>query len=84
MKHRLQTLYCRGCVSENVKLCTIPGLYEKFSQLSLDDELRITEPFYIFEEGTPVEDILNWFDKHCPEGIEYLKEHGKEANAVSE
>lgn len=84
MEHILQTLYCCECGSGGVKFRTITELYEKFSQLSLDDELRITEPFYIFEEGTPVEDILNWFDKHCPEGIEYLKEHGKEANAVSE
>lgn len=84
MEHRLQTLYCHGCVSGNVKPCTIPGLYEEFSKLSLGDELRITEPFYIFEEGTPVEDILNWFDKHCFGGLEYLKDYGKEANAVSE
>lgn len=84
MEHVLRTLYCRECVSGNVNPCTIPWLYEKFSQLPVDDKLRITEPFYIFEAGTPVEDILNWFDKHCPGGIEYLKEHGKGADAVSE
>lgn len=60
--------FCNSC-NERRRLMTLPQLWEKFSEIPIDNDDCITEPFMFFEAGTYRFDIWHWFDERCPNGL---------------
>lgn len=66
---------CLEC-GDNTFLLTLPELWDKwknFEQLNTrynGTRVELADTFLGFEEGTPVSDIMNWFDARCPNSID--------------
>lgn len=60
--------WCENCES-NVELATIETLWDDFSQIPINGNDEIEEPFLFFEAGTSRFDVWHWFDERCPNGL---------------
>ena len=50
----------------------IEQLWQAFSDIGIDDQDRITEPFMDWEAGTDRFEIWHWFDEQYPGGVHKL------------
>ena len=82
MNRNLTTLYCSKCGSTNLELgsrckkcgentepLTLPELWERFSEIPVNDDDEIEEDFLGFDVGTSKFDVWHWFDKCCPNNL---------------
>lgn len=60
--------FCLDCQEPTI-LKTIEELWDNFSEIDIDNDDNITEPFLDFEVGTSRFDIWHWFDERCPNGV---------------
>lgn len=61
---------CWCCECEgHVCLSTLPELWEKFGEVSINDDDEIEEDFLSFPAGTSRFDVWHWFDERCPNNL---------------
>lgn len=64
--------YCSDCECNTEPALTIKELWTKwkcFETKYVDENKAITRTFLGFSEGTPVFDIVSWFDTRCPVSV---------------
>lgn len=60
--------WCDDC-EDNVELCTIQELWDKFSDIPINNNDKIEKDFLCFKAGDYRFDVWHWFDERCPNGI---------------
>lgn len=60
--------WCDDC-EDNVNLCTLKELWDKFADIPINNEDEIETAFLGFDAGTYRFDVWHWFDERCPNGI---------------
>ena len=58
-----------NCCHKDVNLKHLKELWESFSDVPINDEDEIEEPFLNFEEGTSRFEVWHWFDERCPNSL---------------
>ncbi len=60
--------FCNVC-QEHVKLMNLRELWNKFSEIEVNENDEITESFLSFPVGTDKFEIWHWFDDRCPNNL---------------
>lgn len=60
--------WCEFC-EEHTGLLTLKELWDKFSDVPVNNDDEIEEGFMCFEAGTPKFDVWHWFDERCPKNL---------------
>lgn len=60
--------WCNNCEDHNYFL-TLPQLWDRFSQVSVNENDEIEEDFLCFKKGTSKFDVWHWFDERCPNNL---------------
>jgi len=60
--------FCNEC-NKNTELLTLPELWEKFSDVPINNDDQIETSFLHFPAGTYRFDVWHWFDERCPNGL---------------
>lgn len=60
--------WCEDC-EEHVELLTLEQLWEKFSEVLVNNNDEIEEDFLSFPVGTSKFDVWHWFDERCPNNL---------------
>lgn len=47
----------------------VKDLWENFSNIIIDEEEKTEENFYIWNKGTDINEIWNWFDENYSKGL---------------
>lgn len=58
-----------GTDDEKYNLQTLKKMWDKFSDIPVNNDDEIEEDFELWEAGTNKYDIWHWFDEHCPNGL---------------
>lgn len=70
--------YCHECFGVKYQILNdenIEKLWRELTDITFDDsenDLVLSEDWFIFDEGTEREDIWHWFDHHHSKGIGWL------------
>ena len=60
--------WCKDC-QEHVRLLTLEELWDKFSEVPVNNDDEIEEDFLLFDAGTSKFDVWHWFDDRCPNNL---------------
>lgn len=60
--------WCNRCCS-NVRLLTLEELWDKFSEVPVNNNDEIEEGFLFFPVGTSKLDVWHWFNERCPHNL---------------
>ena len=60
--------WCKDCKQE-VRLLTLNELWNKFSEVPVNNDDEIEEDFLFFPAGTSKFDVWHWFDERCPHNL---------------
>lgn len=60
--------FCNVC-DTNVRLMNLMELWDKFSEVPINNDDEIEEGFLCFPAGTYRFDVWHWFDERCPNGL---------------
>ena len=60
--------WCDDC-EEHEKLATLPELWERFSEIPVNNDDEIEQDFLCFEAGTSKFDVWHWFDERCQRNL---------------
>lgn len=60
--------WCKGC-EEHVRLLTLKELWDKFSEVPVNNYDEIERDFLLFYAGTSKFDVWHWFDERCPNNL---------------
>lgn len=60
--------FCNAC-DTNVRLMNLMELWDKFSEVPINNDDEIEEDFLCFPVGTYRFDVWHWFDERCPNGL---------------
>lgn len=60
--------WCNSCYS-HVRLLTLEELWDKFSEVPVNNNDEIEEDFLSFPVGTSKLDVWHWFDERCPRNL---------------
>ena len=60
--------WCNRCCS-NVRLLTLEELWDKFSEVPVNNNDEIEEDFLFFPAGTSKFEVWHWFDERCPRNL---------------
>ena len=71
MTRMFEKVLCPDCYVNNAEV-EIENLWQAFSDIGIDDQDRITEPFMDWEAGTDRFEIWHWFDEQYPGGVHKL------------
>lgn len=78
--HRLneEHNFC-NCCQAHVRLMLLTELWDKFSEVPVNNDDEIEEDFLCFPAGTDKMDVWHWFDERCPNGlvVDLMKENTK-------
>lgn len=64
----MEDTWCDDCEG-HTGLATLPELWEMFSEIPIDNDDEIEEPFLCFPAGTPRLEVWRWFDARCPNSL---------------
>ncbi len=67
-RHDEESNFCNDC-EEHVRIKNLLELWEEFSEIEVNEDDEIEEPFLLFPEGTPKTDVWHWFDERCPNSL---------------
>ena len=57
------------CCKRHVQLLTLEELWDKFSEVPVNNDDEIEENFLLFPTGTDRFDVWHWFDDRCPNNL---------------
>lgn len=60
--------WCEDC-EEHTGLATLRELWERFSEIKINDNGEIEEDFMFFKAGTSRINVWDWFDERCPNSL---------------
>ena len=60
--------WCHSCCG-NVRLLTLEELWDKFSEVPVNNDDEIEEDFLLFPAGTSRFDVWHWFNDRCPHNL---------------
>ena len=60
--------WCEDC-EDHTGLETIQELWDRFSEIPINNDDEIEENFLCFPAGTYRFDVWHWFDERCPNGL---------------
>ena len=63
-----QCCWCDNC-NKHVELLTLSELWEKFSEIPVNNDDEIENEFLEFDAGTSKFDVWHWFDERCPNNL---------------
>lgn len=64
----IEDTWCENCDDHN-GLVTLKELWERFSEVPVDNNDEIEEDFICFSVGTSKFDVWHWFDERCPNNL---------------
>lgn len=59
--------FCTECDEMKCEVVTLRMLWERFIKTPVKDG-KITGRFICFEPGSPISEVMEWFDERCPNG----------------
>ena len=62
------TCWCKNC-KEYTYLLTLEELWDRFSEVPVNNNDEIEEDFLSFPAGTSKFDVWHWFDERCPRNL---------------
>lgn len=65
----VEDTWCEDC-EDHTGLATLTELWEKFSEIPINNDDEIEDDFMCFTEGTAKQVVLDWFHQRCPNSIE--------------
>lgn len=60
--------WCCEC-EEHVDLATLPELWKRFEDVTVNSDDEIEQDFLSFPAGTSKFDVWHWFDERCPNNL---------------
>lgn len=63
-----ESCWCGNC-QDHVELCTLKELWDRFSEVPINDDDEIEWDFLCFDTGASRFDVWQWFDERCPNGL---------------
>lgn len=60
--------WCEDC-EDHTGLATLSELWERFSEIPINNDDEIEKPFLCFPAGTYRFDVWHWFDERCPHNL---------------
>lgn len=63
-----ESCWCDNCEA-HTNLVRLPDLWERFSEIGVNDDDEIEQDFLSFKKGTSKYDVWHWFDERCPNGL---------------
>lgn len=63
-----QCCWCDNC-NKHVGLMTLPELWERLSEIPVNNDDEIEDDFLGFDAGTSKFDVWHWFDERCPNNL---------------
>ena len=62
------TCWCKNC-KEYTYLLTLEELWDRFSEVPVNNNDEIEEDFLLSPAGTSKLDVWHWFDERCPRNL---------------
>lgn len=64
----VEDTWCEDC-GDHTGLETIQELWNRFSEIPINNDDEIEQKFLYFLPGTSRFDVWHWFDERCPNGL---------------